>query len=54
MSYDESVGYAIDQLHMLMSDAPNHILKIKYDVMEHPAVMHMIKYTCFSISCISS
>lgn len=36
MSYNTfETFFVIDQLRKLMSHPPNHVLKIKYDVMEH-------------------
>lgn len=43
MSKNTFVFFAIDQSCKQISDAPNHVLKRKYDVKEHPAVIHMIK-----------
>lgn len=37
-----------------MTDTPNHVLKIEYDVIELPTVKYMIKYICYSTSHILS
>lgn len=51
MSENAFLFFAIHHLCKLMSDVPDHVLKIKYDVMELPAAAYtMIKSICFSTS----
>lgn len=50
MMIQKRAHLSVSVLSPQMPDAPNHILKIKYDVMERPAVIYMTKFICISTS----